>query len=309
MRDTNHNFRNALIVSALLNIGVLGAVCHSTVLPPVAPSAAERDEFRIHVVMLADNRPKPPPITLPQPAAIRQSQPLMPNPAPAAQPPQQPAAQPFLRVAAAPPPGQPAARPTAYLSTPAPSVYSAAPAYSPALAPSVESRSPAANVTPVYSGGGSSAAPAYAPAPAVAVPAPAPAPVPAQVVEHPAPQPAPAIVAPSPAPAPAPSPAPAPARPARTDLADGAVPEAIGDWPDINLPSDIDPSTISSSVVVISFEVNEAGRPTRIRIKRSSGNSDVDDCARRAIESMRFKPAQQGGEAVEASLEHEFQIQ
>jgi len=107
----------------------------------------------------------------------------------------------------------------------------------------------------------------------------------------------------------APAEAPPPVHSQRSDLADGAAPEAIGAWPDLTISSDVDASSLSSNTVIVQFDVSETGRPEHVRIKRSSGNSDVDESARKAIESMRFRPAQQGGEPISARMVHEWRIE
>src|SRR5579883_1704558 len=81
-----------------------------------------------------------------------------------------------------------------------------------------------------------------------------------------------------------------------------------GNWPDVTLPDDVDVSSLTSSTIVISFEVDKRGRPRGARVKRSSGNSEVDNEMIEAVMKMRFKPAVQNGEAQEMEDEHAFSV-
>jgi len=301
MTKQNYYFQNSLIVSALLNTGLVFAACRTSLLPPSEPAPHVQDEVRIHLYI--PQRPRIIAVSLPlaAPPVSSAGEPAASQPGPAI---------PALQTAVALP--QPNATQAA-MPQDRPNPVQAAvpqapqPAFSVMQSPSVQSVATGQTASYVASAAPGSQPVASAPqpqAPTAAAVQPAPVETHSAVVADP-PR---TVVAPAPSPAVQPVVAPEPRHP-RTDLADGAVPEVIGDWPDLNLSSDIDPATFSSTVVVVTFEVDESGRPTHVRIKESSGNSDVDDSARNAIDGMRFRPAQQGGEAISARMSHEWRLQ
>jgi protein TonB len=55
--------------------------------------------------------------------------------------------------------------------------------------------------------------------------------------------------------------------------------------------------------VIVEAEVGADGRPRRVKIKRSSGWSSLDDAAARAVQQWRFSAAQRDGRAVAATAE------
>lgn len=81
-----------------------------------------------------------------------------------------------------------------------------------------------------------------------------------------------------------------------------------GEWQSPQIPSDVDPGTLTSSTVVISFEVSEKGRATNIKVRTRSGNSEVDDACQEAVRSMRFQPAVQDHYFQSAHLTHKFDV-
>ncbi|MBN9424605.1 MAG: energy transducer TonB, partial [Candidatus Accumulibacter sp.] len=54
--------------------------------------------------------------------------------------------------------------------------------------------------------------------------------------------------------------------------------------------------------VVLRVRVSAQGLPLAVEIRQASGYARLDEAARAAVERWRFVPAQQGGEAVEATV-------
>ena len=88
-----------------------------------------------------------------------------------------------------------------------------------------------------------------------------------------------------------------------TKLADRTDPEVIGSWSNIELP-EFDPSTLSSTSVLVSIEVLSTGLSNRVTLEHSSGNSDVDRAVKDAISRMRFRPAVHNGKPIMSTLQH-----
>lgn len=65
----------------------------------------------------------------------------------------------------------------------------------------------------------------------------------------------------------------------------------IGDPPQPDLPSGLDPSELKECVLTV--DVDDNGHVSRVRVKKSSGNGEFDDACERAIRRARFKPAVQ----------------
>lgn len=136
--------------------------------------------------------------------------------------------------------------------------------------------------------------------PAPTPPPPTPAPPPPKP-EPPAPAP---LVHHDPPPPPAPKPPPPP--PPKPKIPDRDEPAIIGSFSDISLP-EFDPSTLNTTSVTVTWEVDGRGHPSGIKF-RPTGNSDVDNAIRSAIQGFRFKPAAHNGETESAHMEHTFQL-
>jgi len=50
-------------------------------------------------------------------------------------------------------------------------------------------------------------------------------------------------------------------------------------------------------------QIDDAGRPTRVTLRRSTGSAVLDDAAVRAVWAWRFEPARAAGRAIAASVE------
>ena len=136
-------------------------------------------------------------------------------------------------------------------------------------------------------------------------------------VETPNPQPEPKPEPrpePKPEPRPQPQPQPKPAviekprvvEQPKPRIPDRDVPAIIGSFSDINLPQ-FDPSSVNTTSVSVTWSVDERGHPSNIKF-RPTGNSDVDDAIRSAIQGFRFKPAVHNGVAETVTMEHRFDI-
>ena len=60
--------------------------------------------------------------------------------------------------------------------------------------------------------------------------------------------------------------------------------------------------------VIIDFVIDPQGRPTQIRIVKSSGDGEIDSACREAIRKTRFQPAIENGVPLSAPAEHTFTI-
>ena len=136
----------------------------------------------------------------------------------------------------------------------------------------------------------------------VTPPAPAPPPPTPPTPEPPAPKPDPPapVVHHDPPPPPPPPPPPKPKIPDRDE------PAIIGSISDISLP-EFDPSTLNTTSVTVTWEVDERGHPSNIKF-RPTGNSDVDSAIRNAVQGFRFKPAVHNGVAETAQMSHTFAL-
>jgi len=138
------------------------------------------------------------------------------------------------------------------------------------------------------------------------------------VVTPPAPTPPPPTPAPPPPRPEPPAPAPVvhvdppppvhhdPPPPPKPKIPDRDEPAIIGSFSDISLP-EFDPSTLNTTSVTVTWEVDGRGHPSGIKF-RPTGNSDVDNAIRSAVQGFRFKPAAHNGETEAAHMEHTFQL-
>ena len=125
-------------------------------------------------------------------------------------------------------------------------------------------------------------------------------------VSPPTPEPpAPRLEPPAPKPEP-PAPKPPPPPPAKPKIPDRDEPEIRGSFSDISLP-EFDPSTLNTTSVTVTWEVDERGHPSNIKF-RPTGNSDVDSAIRSAVQGFRFKPAAHNGIAETAQMSHTFAL-
>jgi len=192
-----------------------------------------------------------------------------------------------------PPPPHP--RPRTQPPRPAPLVKTVAVAHTNNVnaKPTFEAPPPAANTEigkPVESGPAPVAPPISRPEP--------PAPPPPKP-EPPAPPP----VAEKPVERPKPPPPPPPPKP---KIPDRDEPQIMGSFSDISLP-EFDPSTLNTTSVTVTWEVDERGHPSSIKF-RPTGNSDVDSAIRSAVQGFRFKPAVHNGVAETMRMEHTFNL-
>lgn len=149
------------------------------------------------------------------------------------------------------------------------------------------------------------------PKPPVAVPVPARKPLPAPppvVVAAPSAAVAPSFaVAPAPAahPADVPAASPAPATPVAAARGE-ARSEARFDADYLRNPKPVYPPMSrrlgEEGKVVLRVRVSAQGLALAVDVRQSSGYARLDEAARAAVERWRFVPAQQGGEAVEATV-------
>ena len=130
------------------------------------------------------------------------------------------------------------------------------------------------------------------------------------------------------------SPAPAetttlPATPSETapaaslgNIADAAETEVV----EVAAPAQVDPGYRSlfkpvyplsarrrgiEGTVVLRVEVLPNGEPGRVEVTQSSGNDSLDESARKAVEKLRFSPAQKGGKAIVgwANVPYQFKLE
>jgi len=139
----------------------------------------------------------------------------------------------------------------------------------------------------------------------VAPPAPPPPAPPPPAPPPPAPPP-PAPPPPAPVKHVVEAPPPPPPPPPKPKIPDRNEPEAIGNIDEISLPQ-FDATTLNTASVTVTWEVDERGHPSSIKF-RPTGNSDVDDAIRSAIQRFRFKPAVHNGVAETARMEHTFNL-
>ncbi len=83
--------------------------------------------------------------------------------------------------------------------------------------------------------------------------------------------------------------------------------EVHGSFPDLQLPSQIDPKKLLITTIMAEWEVDENGHAVDIRFP-TSGNPDVDSAIRTAISRYQFVPARRNGKAVRTKISHTFQI-
>lgn len=163
-------------------------------------------------------------------------------------------------------------------------------------------------------------------------PKPTPEPIAAAPPPDSTPPPAPTPLPPKPKPAPPPKPRPIPAAaspsraptatPASVGGSDPATPLATAPAPPpapepyvppssraayLNNPPPAYPTLCrrlgQEGVVVLAVDVDDAGRPTAVRLARSSGVPALDEAALRAVAGWRFTPASRGGRPVPATVE------
>lgn len=131
-------------------------------------------------------------------------------------------------------------------------------------------------------------------------------PTPAAPPQPPTPTPAPPTPDPTPTPAPPPPPPPVkqavvvkppppppppPPKPRNYSPIDSQEAGPIGDYAQVDMPSGVDPDSLSSKSVTLSYQIDESGRAASIRVTKGSGNADLDDACKEAIKRTRFKPA------------------
>lgn len=92
---------------------------------------------------------------------------------------------------------------------------------------------------------------------------------------------------------------------AATSAGENFVPVEVMEGPDPVYPWSLQGSGIAGTVVV-EVEVDDTGRTTAVRVKRSSGNADLDEAAVVGVERWSFEPAQQNGGPVRSSSEYEI---
>lgn len=147
------------------------------------------------------------------------------------------------------------------------------------------------------------------PKPAVVAPTPVrkPLPTPPLVIAAPATVATPSFTVAPPAPVPATE---APAAPQGTAPASAARGEARSearfDADYLRNPKPVYPSMSrrlgEEGKVLLRVRVSTQGLPLSVDIRQSSGYSRLDEAARAAVEKWRFVPAQQGSEAIEATV-------
>ena len=120
------------------------------------------------------------------------------------------------------------------------------------------------------------------------------------VVEHHDPPPPPVVEHHDPPPPPPPPPKPR--------IPDRDDPEVVGSMEDLSLPQ-FDPSTVTVTQISATWEVDERGHPTNIRLSpRTSGNGDVDSAIIDSIRKFRFRPRVHNGQPEAAELTHSWSI-
>ena len=163
---------------------------------------------------------------------------------------------------------------------------------SPETAPNVDQKPTASGDSAVVTPPAPTPPPPTPPAPPPPKPEP---PAPAPVVHHDRPPP--------PAPKPPPPPPPKPKIPDRDE------PESMQNLDsEVEIPSDIDASSITHPTVEATWEVNASGHAINIHVP-SCGNPEVDRLIKEAISRSRYKPAVHNGVPQLAPLSHTFSVQ
>jgi len=215
-------------------------------------------------------KPPPPPPKQKPPPKVKPLKQIKPPPHPRPRP-QRPQPVPLHRVAVA-----------TTKSTHATSTFTV-----PETAPNTDQRPTASGDSPLPTPPAPTPPPPTPPAPPPPKPEP-PAPPPPAPVKH-------VVEAPPP-----PPPPPKPKIPDRNE------PQIMGSFSDISLP-EFDPSSLNTTSVSVTWEVDERGHPSNIKF-RPTGNSDVDNAIRSAVQGFRFKPAVHNGVAETARMEHTFNL-
>lgn len=77
----------------------------------------------------------------------------------------------------------------------------------------------------------------------------------------------------------------------------------------MDMPSGVDTSQLTSTTVTVSYEIDEEGHASSIRVRgKGSGNADLDDACKEAIRHTRFKPAIQDHLKLRAPGEYTFTV-
>lgn len=79
----------------------------------------------------------------------------------------------------------------------------------------------------------------------------------------------------------------------------------MGDYDSPQVPEE-DAEGISGKTVTVAWSVDERGRPVNVRVKRRSGNAEVDRICEDIIRHMKFRPAVQDHYFQEAQMSHDF---
>ncbi len=120
--------------------------------------------------------------------------------------------------------------------------------------------------------------------------------------------PAPKAPPPPPPPPPPRLPPPPPPRPRNYTPIDSQEAGPVGDYTEAHPPEGLDISTLSSTSVTISFEIDENGHASGVHVTHSCGNSEMDDACKEAVRNTRFQPAVQDHLKLRASAEHTFDV-
>lgn len=97
-----------------------------------------------------------------------------------------------------------------------------------------------------------------------------------------------------------------PPKPSLPTAADRDTPELLGSFNDISLPN-FDPTELNSPEVKVTWTVDSDGRVHGVKF-RPTGNSDVDNAIRSAVQNYKFKPRVINGVAQPARFEHTFDL-
>ncbi len=92
---------------------------------------------------------------------------------------------------------------------------------------------------------------------------------------------------------------------AKTRVEDRATPSPVGAWPTVTLPFGVEPSALGVKSVVVTWDVDDQGRPSHVRFI-TTGNTSVDGALRAAVYAGQYQPAIHNGKPVKASLTHTF---
>jgi hypothetical protein len=86
-------------------------------------------------------------------------------------------------------------------------------------------------------------------------------------------------------------------------------PQPIGQFKDVTVPGDVDPTTLASTDVIAYFTVDPSGHAHFQRVSPSTGNDELDNEIRRIVEEQIFKPAtDHDGNPISFPCSHEFAI-